>query len=92
MHVKEIWAIADNDDMRGSVKSQIFKKGQSLVEFVLMLSFVAGLATILKTVLLPRLTSLLEDQKLQAESEAWKGGKNDLREFYDNGCAKKGTC
>ncbi len=57
-----------------------------------MLSFVAGLATVLKTLLLPKLTDVLEEQKQEAESRAWKGGKKDIREFYDNGCAKKGAC
>ncbi len=68
------------------------KRGQSLVEFVLMIAFVAGIVSVLRTQALPQITRYLESQKDQANSRAWKGGEQDLRIFYRNGCGKKGAC
>ncbi len=68
------------------------RRGQSLVEFVLMVAFVAGLVSSVRVLLLPPLTDSLEAQKNQASRRAWKGGVQDTRSYYRNACGKKGLC
>lgn len=66
--------------------------GQTAVEYILLLALVAGAAVIFKNALVDNIVDDVDKAKAMAETKAWKGGVNDLRLHYRNGCGKSNLC
>lgn len=65
------------------------KRGQTVVEYILLLAFVAALVVGFSKTAEEPLAQLLEDQTLALRTEASRGGQNTLEEYHAQGAVSK---
>jgi hypothetical protein len=68
------------------------KRGQTAVEYLLLMAVVVGVITVFQQFFVDNLVEDIEKVKLSTQSRAWKGGAKDLKELYRNGCGKSNLC
>ena len=69
-------------------KSQRLLLGQAMVEYILIVAAVVSAVVIFKDMALGPIMNQAEFQSSKAGAEAYKGGKQDIREYYQD--AKSG--
>jgi hypothetical protein len=70
-------------------------RGQSAVEYILIAAMVAGAVMVFQKALEPALVNFLSREKNTVTGDAIRGGKQDIREHYQNACsatASKKNC